>query len=262
MPFKSVFDSLRRVPSAVPLVSVALLLALAATLAHWTWRFAAPTAAASTTEHRADVSFGSALETLRAARLFGAATATAAVERPTTLNLKLHGVFSATGERPAVAILTVDGQPQAIARGREIQPGVVLDAVAPDHVILSNRGMPERLDLEEVGRPLALPGAASQVTRTDIDRALANPQSLGVKVQPGTGPQPGLVLTEVASDGAAARLGLQSGDVLRMVNGNPVGDVQELARVLSGAEGSGHVTVVGERHGQPLNLTFRLQQER
>lgn len=263
MPLKPVFDSLRRAPWPTALVSLALLVALAATLAHWTWRFAAPVPPAPAPERRGDVGFGSAVETLRAAQLFGATpTALAAVERPTTLNLKLHGVFSATGERPAVAILTVDGQPQAIVRGRDIQPGVVLDAVAPDHVILMHRGVPERLDLEEVGRPLGLAGGATPVTRTDIDRALANPQGLGVKVRPGDGPQPGLVLAEVAAGGTAARLGLQSGDVLRMVNGNPVGDVQELARVLSGAEGGGHVTVVGERQGQPLNLTFRLQQER
>jgi general secretion pathway protein C len=265
MPRKPVFDSLRQAPwSGLPLLSLFLLVALAALLAHWTWRFAAPRPPSPTVDVSADVKLGEALDALRAVQLFGAREggAHAATERATALNLKLRGVFAALGGLPALAIVNVDGQDQAVATGQEIQPGVVLDAVAPDHVILLNRGARERLELDEMGRPLALAGGDIPLTRQEISLALSNPQSLGVQVRSGDGPLAGLVLTQVSGDGLVARLGLQSGDILRMVNGSPVASVQDLAQQLAGNANMQRVTVVGERQGKPLNLSYSLQQER
>ena len=263
MPFKPDFNALGRLPRpGVPFLSLLLLLAFAALAAHWTWRFAAPRAPQPAAAARADVNLGAALESLRAARLFGAAEGGAAVERETSLNLKLRGVFAALGGLPALAILAVDGQDLAVATGKEVQPGVTLDAVAPDHVILVNRGARERLDLEELGRPLTLANGDVPVTREEINLALASPQTLGVQVQSRSGPQGGLVLTQVSDGGLVARLGLKSGDVLRMVNGNPVNDVQGLAQQLAGNASVQRVILVGERQGKPLNLSFSLQQGR
>ncbi len=263
MPFKPDFSALGRLPRpGVPFLSLLLLLAFAALAAHWTWRFAAPGAPQPAAAARAQVDLGAALASLRAARLFGATEGGAAVERETSLNLKLRGVFAALGGLPALAILAVDGQDLAVATGSEIQPGVTLDAVAPDHVILVNRGARERLDLDELGRPLTLSSGDIPVTRQDINLALANPQTLGVQVQSRSGPQGGLVLTQVSGDGLVARLGLQSGDVLRMVNGSPVNDVQGLAQQLAGNAGVQRIILVGERQGKPLNLSFSLQQGR
>jgi general secretion pathway protein C len=264
MPRTLVFDSLRRAPRLGAPLNLLLLLTLAALLAHWTWRFAAPVPPQPAADARADIKLGADLASLRAARLFGAAAgaAGAPVEQVTSLNLKLRGVFASLGSLPAMAILGVDGQDQAAAPGNEIVPGVVLDAVAPNHVILLNRGVRERLDLEAVGLPLplALAGGDIPVTRQQIDQALANPQTLGVQAQMGTGPLASLVLTQVDGNGLAARMGLQSGDMLRMVNGSPVSNVQDLARQLSGMAGVERVTLVGERQGKPLTLSFRLQQ--
>lgn len=265
MPFKPDFNTLGRLPRpGVPLISLLLLLALAALLAHWTWRFAAPQPPLPAAGARAEANLAAALKTLRETPLFGfAANGTAGTaERATTLNLKLRGVFAALGGLPALAIVNVDGQDQAVATGQEIQPGVVLDAVAPDHAILVNRGVRERLDLDEMGRPLTLSNGDIPLTRKEIDLALANPQSLGVQVKSGDGPLAGLVLTQVSGDGLVARLGLQTGDVLRMVNGSPVANVQDLARQLAGNANVQRVILVGERQGKPLNLSYSLQQER
>lgn len=265
MPLNFLLDSFRRIPwLGVPLLNLLLLLALAALLAHWTWRFAAPLPPLPASAAGADIKLGAGLQALRSARLFGAAEGKASgpAEPATLLNLKLRGVFAALGGLPAVAILSVDGQDHAVATGHDILPGVVLDAVAPDHVLLLNRGVRERLDLESVGRPLALADGDIPLTRQEINQALANPQSLGVQARVGAGAQPGLVLTQVAGDGLTARLGLQSGDTLRMVNGIPVANVQDLARQLSGAAGGERIILLGERQGKPLILSFRLQQGR
>lgn len=252
--------SLRRVPWLGAPLNLLLLLTLAALLAHWTWRFAAPVPPMQTGGARADIKLDAQLASLRAAHLFGAAQGrTDAAERATSLNLKLRGVFAALGGQPAMAVLGVDGQDQAVATGDEVVPGVVLDAVAPDHVVLLNHGVRERLDLDTLGQPLVLASGDIPVSRKEFDQALANPQSLGLQARAGSGVRSGLELTSVSSDGLAARLGLQSGDTLRMVNGMPVADVQGFARQLSGTAGVQRLTVVGERQGKPLILSYRLQ---
>jgi general secretion pathway protein C len=262
MPLNAFFVSLRRLPwLGAPLLNLLLLLALAALLAHWTWRFVAPVPPLPASGARADIKLDAVLASLRAAHLFGAAQgqAAASTEQVTSLNLKLRGVFAALGGLPAMAILGVDGRDQAVATGYEVVPGVVLEAVAPDHVILLNRGVPERLDLEAVGRPLTLADGDIPVSRQEFDQALANPKKLGVQAQAGTAGQPGLLLATVDGNGLAARLGLQSGDRLSTVNGSAVANVQDLARQLSATANAQRVTVVGERQGKPLILTFRLQ---
>lgn len=262
----SVFaNSLRRASRrGLPVVNLLLLLTLAALLAHWTWRFAAPLPAPSPAAGRSEVRAGNELDRLRAAGLFGAQTSSGVTgEVPTALGLKLRGVFAAPEGRPAMALLSAEGGEQAVVRGDEIQPGVVLDAVAADHVILSNRGVRERLDLETGGQPSAAAARGDvALTREDISRALANPQSLGVQVGPQTNPLAGMQLVRVEAGGLAARMGLQTGDTLRMVNGMPVANAQDLARLLSDAGNVERITLVGERQGMPLTLSYRLQQQR
>jgi len=204
------FPSLSRRLSrfGTPLVSFALLLLLAALLAHWTWRFVAPAPRQALTTMRADMVPGAELALLRAAYLFGSAPGQEVqTERVTSLNLKLHGVFAALGEMPAMAILGVDGKDQAVSGGQEFVPGVVLDTVHPDHVILLNQGVRERLDLDAVGRPLTLADGDIPVSRQEFSLALANPQNLGVQARAGSGARGGLELTSVDGNGLAARLG-------------------------------------------------------
>ena len=261
MSLDALFASLRRTPWLAAPLNLLLLLVLAALLAHWTWRFAAPVPPLSVNGARADIKLGGQLASLRAANLFGAAQgqAAAASAQVTALNLKLRGVFAALGGQPAMAIVGVDGQDQAVATGYEIMPGVVLDAVAPDHIIFLNRGVRERLDLDAVGRPLTLSDGDIPVSRQEFNQTLADLQNLGVQARAGSGALSGLVLTSVDSDGLAARLGLQSGDTLRMVNGMPVANVQDFARQLSSTTGVQRLTVMGERQGKALILSYRLQ---
>lgn len=257
-------DTLRRASRrGLPAINLLLLLTLAALLAHWTWRFAAPLPTQPPAAGRSDARVDTGLDRLRAAGLFGGRTSPGATgETPTVLGLKLYGVFAAPEGRRAMALVSAEGGAQAVARGDEIQPGVVLEAVAADHVILLNRGVRERLDLETVGAPLAAARGEVALTREDISRGLANPQSLGVQVGPQANPLAGLQIVRVEEGGLAARLGLQSGDTLRMVNGMPVANAQELTRLLSDSANVERITLVGERQGMPLTLSYRLQQQR
>ncbi|WP_334163505.1 type II secretion system protein N, partial [Phenylobacterium sp.] len=56
----------------------------------------------------------------------------------------LHGVRAAPGGRGS-AILSIGGTQRSVAVGEEVEPDVVLAAVAADHVILSRDGARRRL---------------------------------------------------------------------------------------------------------------------
>lgn len=241
------------------LLNMTLLLGLAAVLAYWTWRLAAPAATSMFQPRTQQVA---AFDPTALKGLFGG-RAEAGDARATSLNIHLTGVFAAPGGRPAVAILKVNGQDMAVVRGSEVQTGVVLDTVEPDHVLLLNQGVKERLDLDQPGgRAGGTQGARQDVAlgAREIDQVIANPQDIRAQVRPvGDEERPGLLLVQVEPGGFAERLGLRNGDILRMVNGHAVGSLQDLGRLLTDAAGTSRVSLVGEREAKPLILSYRLQ---
>lgn len=114
--------------------------------AHWFWKFAAPSPSV----------IGSAvapaarpLESIVAAGIFGTAPtvhATAATLGASELHLR--GISST--RRGGMAVIAVDkGRTVTAAVGEEIVPGVKLDKVHPDHVIVTRAGIPQRLELPQ-----------------------------------------------------------------------------------------------------------------
>lgn len=82
--------------------------------------------------------------------LFGGDIAVAAAS-----NYQLKGVVAAANGRHSVAIIAADGQPaKAYPVGADVGPGVKVQEVQPRFVMLSEGGMPKRLDL-----PAEAPGS-------------------------------------------------------------------------------------------------------
>jgi general secretion pathway protein C len=123
-------------------LDLALVAALALTLAWWTWALAAPAAVAAPS-----YAAPAALEAADAARLrglFGAPRAAPAAAGP----LRLVGVAS-----PSRAIFALQGEkPRAARPGEEIVPGTTLREVHRDHVVVERNGALERLGLERDAR--------------------------------------------------------------------------------------------------------------
>lgn len=107
-----------------------------------------------------------------------------------SLGIKLRGVIATTA--PAVAIFEKAGQPAiAVKTDGEIEAGVRLQEVAPDHAIVDNRGRRERIDLDTKppaagltavrpgqGRPaMAQPGSGGQAPPGRPDQAGGMPPS-------------------------------------------------------------------------------------
>ena len=225
-------------------VVAALVLVLAWQLAYWTWVFATPRTT-SVPAARSD----SAVDLAAAARLFGA-TSSAGTSSAATSSLRLKGVVAPTPGVAASAIFsTGSGRDLAIFVGTEVQPGVKLAEVHPDHVIVSRAGVSERIDLEAhrstgvATRPGASRAGAFKLnvsrsgansftfSRKELDDALRDPHQLNYLGQLGMPTSGGVRMEQAPPGSLAQKLGLQPGDIIKKVNGQTVASTGDLARI-------------------------------
>lgn len=132
------------------LLELALVAALAITLAHWTWVAVAPRAvAASGLPSRSDASHAGPLIKRH---LFGIAhegTVVGAADASPASKLRLRGVISPAVPGAGRAVFTLEnGKSATVGAGEAIAPGVVLHEVHPDHVLVSRDGALERIGLD------------------------------------------------------------------------------------------------------------------
>jgi general secretion pathway protein C len=225
------------------LLVAGLVLVLAWQLAGWTWAFLAPPSGESTRTPASN-----AVDLAAVARLFGAqAPSTGAATSSTGLRLK--GVVAPTPGVAASAIFSTGaGRDLSVFVQGAIQPGVTLAEVHPDHVIVTRAGVRERIDLEAPhalakakvpdgrARGFHLDVARSgsnqfSLSRSQLDQALRDPNQLNYLGQIGISPGGGVKMQAAPPGSLAAKLGLQTGDVIREVNGQPVASAGDLARL-------------------------------
>jgi general secretion pathway protein C len=224
------------------IVTLALVLLLAWLLARWTWVLLTPAQAAPA------ASASGSVDLAAVAKLFGgAAPSGPSAPSGSSSGLRLKGVVAPSPANIGAAVFNAGGKDVAVNLGAEIQPGVKLVAVEPDHAVISRNGVRERVDLETrmaaVPRPVGgkaagfrLPVARSGVntftfSRKDLEDALKDPGQLNYLGRIGASPTGGVRLDEAPPGSLASRLGLQPGDIIRKVNGQAVASAGDLARL-------------------------------
>jgi general secretion pathway protein C len=159
----------------------------------------------------------------------------------TSLALTVYGIRLNEGTGQGSAIIAgPDGVQNSFAVGDEVLPGVVLKAVAFDHVTIDRGGAEEQVFLDQsMPAPEAAPGAPSAGGSGWQSAAPPPPPSTGagptvdsLKREIGFAPRlqngrvTGLV---VQSRGPAfASAGFRPGDIITQVNGQPVSDLASL----------------------------------
>src|SRR5881296_2216409 len=136
-------------PAMPAAATVAALLLLCWTLAQGTWRVLQPAAPAVARAGGADLAD---LRGLGGVQLFGRAAprspAAEASVAPSNLNMTLTGVAArATG---GCALVIVQGQPEAaFCSGEEVSPGVRLDTVERDRIVIVRNGVREAVFMKD-----------------------------------------------------------------------------------------------------------------
>ncbi|MHB8455413.1 MAG: type II secretion system protein N [Acidiferrobacterales bacterium] len=266
-------------------VNFAALVVLAWGMAGWTWMLLAPNVpevipdgnAASAGQARFD------LHPLLTSQIFGQAPSlpgTGGVSLDaipiSSLNLVLAGVVAAGGA--SFALISVNGQPQEpFAIGQEVTAGAILQAVYPDRVLLIRQGITESLMLEGVndnagggvssGAPISgATGGIYQrsqndyvVPRSVVNAQLHKPQDLLSQALMVPNPTGGFLVREIQPDSVYQKLGLQVGDVIRSVNGQPVNSLQDAMRAYQQAANLSDVRLEVVRGGRPEVLQYQIK---
>ncbi|ASD25892.1 type II secretion system protein N [Brevundimonas diminuta] len=256
--------SLRR-PPLRRVVEAALILLLLVQAGRLVWLFAAPTPQAVEARPLPEVDLG-VLSRFDAFFRNGGGGAEAA--RSDGGGLSLFGV-RADGAGGGSAIIGLsDGRQVSVGAGEEVEPGLTLSAVAPDHVMLSRGGAPFRLDFPDMTS-----GAASVAPATTTQPAVSAPEPApaeGVVVDPqrliaqaGLRPRiqglgiKGLTVSASGDGGELRNAGLRSGDVILSVNGTALNSPQALAALRSQLADAPSAQIQFERDGQVRSTTVR-----
>lgn len=120
-----------------------------------------------------------------AAGLFGGSTVRIAMAS----NFQLKGVVAAGNPNESIAIVVADGKPPQSARiNTEVQPGVMVKEVHGQYVLLTERGVTRRVDMQELAKnPMQPSPSVSQFTPSVVvppQRIETPPPPMPVQVAP------------------------------------------------------------------------------
>ncbi len=252
------------------LINAGLLVFFLWLLTRWTWSFFPLSQSVPPGMSPTQAATGDAVAVIGKAHLFGGAAEPAAPTGLTALNYKLLGVF-ATREREGMAAIINTGDPKnkAVRAGEEVAPGIVLDMVFADHVLLRRQGVTERLNLDSKGgKLLASPAASTQDVEMlgDGSYRVARARVQGMLQGAGQGELFGSV-ADAPNGGVSVvlppaspvlKLGLRSGDVIRRVNNQAIHQSADLAKLVSEFGRTDNIRIEGSREGKPLALSYVL----
>lgn len=249
---------LRRLPlNPYSIAELALLGVLAVQCARLTWAIATPVAPLGDWRPAKPAVPGDAAGVLTGFdpffRISGAQPGAAAV---TSLNIKLFGtrVDEAMGGGSAI-VAGPDGVQNSVSVGQEVAPGVVLKAVAFDHVTVTRGGVPEDLYLDQSGAPAGAAAAPPASRGISMDQFAAD---VGMIPRIERGRISGVVVRRQGTGAAFAAAGLRDGDVVIELNGRPVTGAEDLQRVSRDYPAGGTVPITVERDGDTLSLSIQV----
>jgi len=254
---------------AVPVAAaVAALLWLCWALAQGTWRIIQPGSpmVARSSAEAVDLS------ALTRAQLFGPVAASRGPEEslaPTNLNITLTGV--AVRPTGGCALVIVQGQPEsAFCAGEELTPGVRLDGVERDRIVILRNGAREAVSLKDNDKavslivptapPIVQPSATGGqlVDRRQLQQQMGRPEFLSqALIVPNA--DGGFLVRQIQPGSLYEKLGLRPGDVIRNVNGQALTSMDDVMRLYQQFGSAQRVLVEVQRQGRNETLYYDMR---
>jgi len=182
--------------------------------------------------------------------------------------MRLFGVRSDGAGGGSAIIGLADGRQLSVAVGETIEPGLVLRSVASDHVVLARGNSLSRLIFSEVpvgaATPPPPPPVPQTVTPTPepasapagvdparlVSEASLRPRMQGLRIN-------GFTVSSRGDSPALAAAGLQSGDVILAVNGQPLDRPDRIVALRGQLADAASAEIRFERNGAVQTTTIR-----
>lgn len=256
-------------PALQTAATVAALLCLCWALAQGTWKILQPASPAVFRGGDEAIDLG----VLARSQLFGAAPAKVADDAslaPSNLNITLTGV--AVEPKGGCALLVVQGQPEsAFCTGEELTPGVRLDAVERDRIVILRNGVREAVMLKDTEKtaalilsppspPIVQPSStgAQLVDRKQLQQQLGKPEFLSqALIVPNA--EGGFLVRQIQPGSLYEKLGLRPGDVIRNVNGQALTSMDDVMRLYQQFGSAQRVLVEVQRQGRTETLYYDMR---
>lgn len=193
---------------------------------------------------------------------FGRAGADADSATPTTLQLTLKGIVFARPAELSIAYIQSGTEAMKPFKMGEAVGGATISAIQINRVILNNGGRSEFLAFPD---PFAKPGATPAPGAATVVPA-GNAVTSAPPPAP-TSPTPEAMLQRLGATptdggyriGAGAPAGLQQGDVIQQLNGNPLTSPDAARAAIAGAQASGTAQVQILRNGRSVTVTVPMR---
>ncbi len=186
----------------------------------------------------------------------------------TSLALTLYGIRLNEGSGLGSAIIAgPDGVQNSFAVGDEIMSGVVLKAVAFDHVTIDRGGAEEQLFIDQSQpAPAEAAEGGGQAPAEDVPPQITgrvNPTADSLKRDIGIAPRmqngrvTGLILT--AKGPGFQNAGFLPGDIISQIDGQPVGSVGDLQALQAKIAPGARISLMVERGASTVTINLTLQ---
>lgn len=178
------------------------------------------------------------------------------------LDLEVTGLRMDRATGRGSAILGGEDMPQrSYDVGEEIMPGVVLESVAADHVVLSRGGRSESLFIDQ-SQPVR---SAAPAVRTDLPVRTASQSGNAVqdlarelRMTPRLGGGDGLSVMPGGTGRLFRESGLRPGDVVLSINGQDVNETRAAASALARLRPGATVNLLVARRGETVPISIKV----
>lgn len=271
-----ILDRLR----AALIAAVALLIGLQ--LSWWAWHFVAPPLS------RLDAMGNESVPVGLGRTLFGDAMSTGMSATGPTGEaasagnaIRLKGVFAVDGKTLSAAVVNLGGRDQTVYLKQSINAATKLVEVQADYIVVENAGVREKIALDRIGTKntvdanksgpsgpaptsfrldVANTGAnAYTLSRQELNTVLQDPRQLNFLGRIGPAPTGGVRVEDAPAGSLAHKLGLQVGDIIVGINGQPVGSQGDLVRVYGQFDSLGAIRADIRRNGTPVSVSYTIK---
>ncbi len=197
------------------------------------------------------------------------------------LNIKLIGTVVA-GEKSAAMLVASSSKKQAVYfLGEDIQPGVRLEKVKADAIVVMNHGKRERIHIV-AAKPIQqaavspqprkhavapqipiMPQESRKIDRQRLHSQMRNFSTLlsQARVSPhfNNGKPDGFKISEIVKGSLYEEIGLRNGDIIKSVNGETVTGAEQAMRMYRELQSATFIDVEVERNGRLQQLSYVIQ---